>query len=237
LQAFEGALVTKPERDRGKILVNGLQNERRRRFTIAHELGHFLSPWHEPTSPQGFWCSKADLRAGASSDTVRHRRQEGEANLFAIEVLAPRHLARPFLAGSPNLNKALELADELLISREAACRRYMELHEESLAVVFSQNGLIKYSARAESFPYLHIVKGQPLPEHGAKTLSRGLSDIEVVDAEDWLSQPTAFEVTAQTLVQSEGWATTLLHATSLDDGDDDPIEDTAERFLSFNRRD
>jgi Zn-dependent peptidase ImmA (M78 family) len=42
--SFEGALITRPERDMGMILVKASQNERRRRFTIAHELGHFLSP-------------------------------------------------------------------------------------------------------------------------------------------------------------------------------------------------
>ena len=41
LTNFEGALITTPERGTGKILINSKADPRRRRFTIAHELGHF----------------------------------------------------------------------------------------------------------------------------------------------------------------------------------------------------
>lgn len=51
LSNIEGALVTTPERGFGSILVNQNSSSRRRRFTIGHELLHFLSPTHRPTSP------------------------------------------------------------------------------------------------------------------------------------------------------------------------------------------
>src|SRR3712207_1437078 len=51
---LEGALVTTEERGEGMILVRAGASRQRRRFTIAHELGHFLNPWHEPVTPIGF---------------------------------------------------------------------------------------------------------------------------------------------------------------------------------------
>src|SRR3712207_5591168 len=48
LTSFEGALITSPEKDRGAILVNALSSPQRRRYTVGHELGHFLNPWHKP---------------------------------------------------------------------------------------------------------------------------------------------------------------------------------------------
>jgi Zn-dependent peptidase ImmA (M78 family) len=45
---FEGALLTTAERDTGAIVVNKNASPQRQRFTLAHELGHLLNPWHVP---------------------------------------------------------------------------------------------------------------------------------------------------------------------------------------------
>lgn len=102
---LEGALVTTPERGHGQILVNAKSNPRRRRFTIGHELGHFLSPHHVMTADTGFECNRQDLRAGLQDAGNRHRRQEAEANAFAIELLAPPQRLKLHLAGAPHLTR------------------------------------------------------------------------------------------------------------------------------------
>ena len=40
--SFEGGLVTDRDKSEGVILVNRRSGRRRRRFTVSHELGHFL---------------------------------------------------------------------------------------------------------------------------------------------------------------------------------------------------
>jgi hypothetical protein len=45
LSGFEGALITPPEKGTGSILVNATSPRQRRRYTVGHELGHFLNPW------------------------------------------------------------------------------------------------------------------------------------------------------------------------------------------------
>jgi Zn-dependent peptidase ImmA (M78 family) len=96
LTSLEAALVTTAERDRGKILLNSNSSRRRRRFSVGHELLHFLNPLHQQTAPEGFQCSRADMRVSSATQN-RHLRQEGEANAFAIELLTPRSQLKPLL--------------------------------------------------------------------------------------------------------------------------------------------
>src|SRR4051812_20077755 len=45
---FIGGLITNQQKSTGVILVNQDLRKERRRFTIGHELGHFLIPSHKP---------------------------------------------------------------------------------------------------------------------------------------------------------------------------------------------
>jgi predicted Zn-dependent protease len=62
---FEGMLITNAEKSRGAIMIKAGTSPRRRRFTIAHELGHFLLPWHRL---QKFSCKSSDIK-----DSGNHR--------------------------------------------------------------------------------------------------------------------------------------------------------------------
>src|ERR1019366_1878904 len=55
---FEGALLTDANKQKGVILYKAGTRKERRRFTIAHELGHFLMPSHKGDEH----CTAADLR-------------------------------------------------------------------------------------------------------------------------------------------------------------------------------
>ena len=141
---------------RGSILVRAGANRQRRRFTIAHELGHFLSTWHESSVGGSFVCSESDLGVGwqnsVGADT--HRRQEAEANRFAIELLAPRRLiSNAALRGTPDLEKVIDLSRDLDISREACARRWLELLDEPMALVFGKEGIVRYVERSPSLPF------------------------------------------------------------------------------------
>jgi len=108
LASFEGALVTSHERSEGSILVNRSSNRQRRRYSIGHELLHFLNPLHEQTTANGFECSRADMALSGRLDgggLRRHDRQEVEANRFAIELLAPVTRMRSFLGGFADLSQ------------------------------------------------------------------------------------------------------------------------------------
>jgi len=214
LVGLEGALVTTPDRNVGSIALNSRSRPERRRFSLGHELGHFLNLWHTPRDPSGrFSCSRADLALGWSnpSNTVsRHVDQEVQANRFAIELLAPARLARPFLYGVPDLDKVLRMSETLAISREAAARRYIELHGNPTALVFGADGLVRYVQRHPDFPFVSCRKGDRLlglPEAGNDDK---ISPHVEADARDWLSRPSAASLIAQTLWQKSGYSITLL---------------------------
>lgn len=209
LSSIEACLITDPDKSYGAILVNASSNRRRRRYSIAHELGHFLNERHEPTEPEGFRCTTGDMAYPTRSG--RHLRQEREANSFAIELLAPAHLLRDRLSLPADLKHVLAIANELDISREAAARRYVALHGERLAVVFSAGDRVRYVEKGNGFPSTTIWATDSLPPLPPCPPDRtDLSTLEEVNASVWLSRPHRVGLFLQTLYQAEGYAMTLL---------------------------
>ena len=179
LTNLEGALITMPERDKGKILVNRASIPQRRRFTLAHELGHFLNPWHQPTTATGFECTRSDMAAGDLQSRDCHRRQEAEANSFAIELLTPRKHLSQHLEGDADLRGVVAIAAAFGISREAAARRYVSLHPDTTAVVFSRNGFFYYAELSTEFPVLCLRRGMALPITIADPLRPGFPNMRM----------------------------------------------------------
>ncbi len=239
LRGMEGALVTNLERGFGSIVVNSQSSQSRQRFTVGHELGHFLHPYHQPTVASGFECTRSDMRLAASltGKTSRHQRQEVEANRFAIELLTPRRRLPPYLSPEPDLSHALRLAADFEISRAAACRRYVALHDATLAVVFSREGQVGYIDRSREFPFVALRPGDPMPPLPSRSGFMPRSAMESVDAADWLGQARPAQLWAQTLYQQNGYETTLLLIEADEDGDDgEEPEDAFDRFSRYNGR-
>ncbi len=67
---------------RPKIWVSKSLGRVRRRFTLAHEIGHILIPWHMGSIVD-------DLEAPHSGARGAYRQMEAEANRFAAELLMP----------------------------------------------------------------------------------------------------------------------------------------------------
>jgi hypothetical protein len=133
------------------IMMAADQPQGRRRFSLAHELGHFYIPAHLNAGPM-LKCADADLRARSSDSKVL----EWEANDFAAELLMPRKLF-----GQDIRNKAINfgVVEQLAgpemyqISMTAAAWRLVQLTREPCALVMSVEGAISWVARSESFPY------------------------------------------------------------------------------------
>ena len=73
-EGFEGGLLTDANRSRGVILVNRASRRGRRRFTVGHELGHFLIPTHKPIRSEGFLCSLDGMRQWSASEKDAYAR-------------------------------------------------------------------------------------------------------------------------------------------------------------------
>lgn len=138
------AALLRPER--GIILATG-QTGGRRRFSIAHELGHFHIPTHNHVNGA---CHEADLNAGENSKAIL----EWEANDFAAELLMPfGRFATDTDARSLSIATAIELASPEFydVSIMAAALRMVRTTRHSAALVVSTNGRVSWSSRSESF--------------------------------------------------------------------------------------
>lgn len=215
LKSVEGVLVTDAERNRGTIFLNCNSSLQRRNYSLAHELGHFLCGWHVPTEDAGFRCSRRDM--ASPSGSVRHVKQEREANQFAIELLAPPRLVKPYLRRLPDLEHVLSMHVALYISKAAAARRYVELHKERLTVIFARNDEFIYTVRGSEFPWIGLREGDPLPILPSVPLEAGTSEMTETDPRDWLIRAPSAELAVQVLSQENGHAIILLHAADADE--------------------
>lgn len=218
--AYEAALIMDANKASGSILLARDSRPRRRRFSIGHELGHFLIPTHMPREGECFSCSLADLRSANTREKDRHKRIEAEANRFAAHLLMPPRRIREGLRSlQPDLAEAVRLAYEFNVSKEAMARSYAEAHREILAVVIVCNSLVDRLYRPDDFPWIQPRIGEAIPEDSIASDHRlapgAISEMEECEPEAWLGPSGASRVevlSEQVLSQQRGYATILLHA-------------------------
>ena len=107
----EAALV--PLGEGHAIELRGASSERRLRFTIAHEIGHFLLHQDRAVTERGGATNRATARF------------EHEADQFAAELLMPEHLVRQ--AVLEDGADARRLADRFDVSAQAMSLRLRRL--------------------------------------------------------------------------------------------------------------
>jgi hypothetical protein len=217
LAGVEGSLITDAERSSGDILLNSRSGRSRQRYSLAHELGHFLCQWHRQIGEGGFYCTREDMAAWVGRG--RHGQQESEANRFAIELLAPARFFVPYCKRLPDLQHVLDLSQALEVSKAATARRYISLHRDCLAVAFARDGRLFYADCSDDFPRIALKSGERLPLLPDTNHSSPLSDVVEADAEAWLDRRINGELATQVLAQEGGHAIVLL-SFSADERDD-----------------
>lgn len=218
--SFEAMLLMDANKAWGSIVVAQGRRPERRRFSIGHELGHFLIPTHRPTPGNGFSCSLDDLRLGDTREHDRRKRFEIEANRFAAHLLMPPARIRSSLRSrQSDLAEIIRLAGEFGVSREAMARGYIDAHRDTLAVVILNRDVIDRIYRPEGFPWIESARGQPVPDDsiasGHRLQPGQISEMEECEPETWFGEHSARGVVVlseQLHVQQNGWATVLLHA-------------------------
>jgi Zn-dependent peptidase ImmA (M78 family) len=167
-EGFEGGLITDLDKHSGIILYNQTSPRKRRRFTIAHELCHFLAPSHVPDQQGRFLCSQADMLLLASNEQDRRRRMEVEANRFASLILLPPPTFRRDVDQSkdPNLQHIVALSEKYLVSMEAVSRAYATYRHDPVAIVITQHGrVLRCYKDAGRFPFITVPENSPVPNH------------------------------------------------------------------------
>jgi Zn-dependent peptidase ImmA (M78 family) len=114
------------------IAVNSAHHDNRQRFTIAHELGHFIL--HKRAKPFFDDDFSIDFRNAVSSEASERR--EIEANGFAAALLMPKDfLRKDMLRLSLEGSDEPELIVQSLAVRYKVSRRAMELRLANLGYI------------------------------------------------------------------------------------------------------
>jgi len=130
--------------DRGRIRVaHRVKNVGRKRFSVAHELGHFVLK-HDGSVLAG--CQERSML------DYRGQSKESEANVFAVELLLPEKLVRRRCDVSPvNLRPVMRLAEDFETSITATAIRFVEFSPEQCAVVYSEDGRVRWTRKSDTF--------------------------------------------------------------------------------------
>lgn len=136
LDGAEARLVRKGNKGIARI-SNSIFEPGRRRFAIAHELGHW--ELHANLS-QITVCTYDDMLSRYKTGP-----SEIEANIFASELLMPRRLFEPRVSkANPSFGLIKQLADDFQTTLTATSLRLAELTTVPCVFVFSENGRIKW---------------------------------------------------------------------------------------------
>ena len=144
-EGFDGALIRVAGHRGATIAVKAsLQDATRKRFVIAHEIGHFALPEHEGTEV----CSPRTLEMwGEGIPTL-----ELQANEFASELLLPtKHVRETLAQRFPDLSAIRRIASEYETSLTTTVRKFLRLTDHACAMVWSAGGEIVWVERSEAF--------------------------------------------------------------------------------------
>jgi hypothetical protein len=156
LSGAEGRIIAGTGRG-GTIRVGIGQNRGRSRFTVAHELGHYVlhrSRFLDTTETRSHFMVWNDAS------------EEAEANIFAAELLMPDYLFKPLCRKNhPSLQIVDGLASAFQTSLLATCFQFHEYINRQVALVVSDGWDVKIIRPFEGgFP--RIRRGR-IHEHSA----------------------------------------------------------------------
>jgi Zn-dependent peptidase ImmA (M78 family) len=144
-ESYEGALLRIKGVPRGFIVINSqIKEESRKRFTIAHECGHFLLPGQQ------------DLSTPCTKETIENWNEqlyqpELDANRFAAEILMPRESVNDYLKVEPSMSSVQSIAASCGTSLTASGFRLIELTTFRAAIVWSQNNRVAWYKASSEF--------------------------------------------------------------------------------------
>ncbi len=242
-KGFDGALIRSKADQKGIVAVKASIFEKsRKRFTIAHEIGHFIIPHHRDL---GNICEDRKIESFDS-----HLNQaEIEANEFAAELLLPSALLRKrFNLSEFSLPQISAVAADFGTSLTATTRSFLTLTDLPCAMVWSVTNSSRWFVRSDSFRFFLPLAELPANGSFAARIFGGESapaELAPVRADAWLDRQDAEHVT--TLLEHSislpnySAVLTLLWAYKLEslptsDGQEALLEDFDPEDFTLNRR-
>ncbi|MBL0027537.1 MAG: ImmA/IrrE family metallo-endopeptidase [Rhodanobacteraceae bacterium] len=179
VSGFEGCLVRNPD-DPAEwgILYKQHATPERSRFTVAHELGHFVL--HRALQSR-FECDNR----GVTSGQFDGRNIEREANEFASNLLMPLDLLRRLLGDQRKVTLHLlsDIARTFEVSFEALCLRFIEATDQRAILIHWDQGFLKYqrASRNARMTRARVRQSESAQEPFAGTLAADESVVQCFD--------------------------------------------------------
>lgn len=193
LAGCEARLVVRGDRAIISLKPNG--NKGRQRFSLAHELAH----WIGDRGSGSFLCAKEDLEPKDHSAKI----VEARANDFASQLILPNYLVDPMLKGQPaTMDTASSLARTFNTSLTAAAIRIIKSTGETACLLcHSQSGL-SWFQKSIRFPSDYYLRPNLHPNSEAYSLAvhglTGISRKKTEPAGYWISHRSISSLTVTT---------------------------------------
>jgi Zn-dependent peptidase ImmA (M78 family) len=196
LEGAEGRSVTHAGAGIIRIRADIKQVERRR-FIIAHELGHCILHKTGSVKP----CTEGDLFRYEAGN------REAEANWFASELLMPGRLLAPHCdVPQPSFAAIKRVAAACRTTLTATSIRFAQLTSERCCVVWSEGGKVKWAVRSPDSPAWvereralsplshasDIFRGKPVPTGFQRVPQNAWFDQRVLGGCDVLEETLSF---------------------------------------------
>lgn len=193
LTGCEGQIVG--TQDRAIITINSNASSRRQRFSLGHELGHWVNDRGQNLTYQ---CSNEDMRQYTARSNDYKKQKEVRANCFAAELLMPDFLFKSHIFEREITIETVNYLSRVFnVSRTSATIRLVEVTDRPCMIVcWTPSGKRKWFYRNSILPesiWPHKVILQP-----SKTFCE-TNAIEV-DADQWID---GLDAESYTLIESQ----------------------------------
>ena len=194
--------------DQAVISVAIDDNLGRKRFSLGHELAH----WLRDATRASFKCTSSDIGPqNAEATTV-----EADANSFASQLILPDYLVWPWVGErKANLDLASALGDDFQASLTASALKLLRRAKGPTAITCHDQRRLKWSRRSSDFStdfyILNELHQDTIAFEMAFGATKGLARPKRESASRWISGPGAYrmDVWSQSIKLPEGSVLTM----------------------------
>lgn len=191
------------------ITVNSGSRPERQRFSVGHELAHWMRDRHTG----GYQCAQEDI----SPQNVKAKSAEAEANAYASQLLLPNYLVDPWMLGrKTNLESAKQLGQDFRASLTASAIKLVKRSAVAACVLCHKQRGLSWFAKNDAMPentYIPSELSHETPAFGM-VFEDGerMSRPAVEPASRWVSSQALLtaEVESQSVRLSEGVVLTVI---------------------------
>lgn len=198
LSDCEGNIIGTDEK--AIITVNNNADRRRQRFSLGHELGHWVNDRGKNLT---YRCDTNDMRQRSMSKDNFRQQKEVRANQFSAELMIPDHIMGRYLNNLDITAESINyLANEFDVSRTSTAIRVVEVSDYPCMIVcWDTSGNRRWFSRNSIVPDYIWPHSRIMQPRETFALSNGIE----VDADKWINNEGSEDYSVVESVFSNGY--------------------------------